>query len=163
MTDTEQREAARQFANRWNGKGKEDEDGRSFWIDLLSNVLGMENVTEKEKTISTLAEKLSIAEEKGKGYDDISRAEKEAQENIRMLERKISEQDKDYAIEKRELQTEMEQKLNAAAKDAELEVINAVSKKEKEMNTAILQLERENAKLQAKIEMLEGRLQEKEK
>lgn len=56
----------------------------------------------------------------------------------------------------------MEQKLNAAAKDAELEVINAVSKKEKEMNTAILQLERENAKLQAKIEMLEGRLQEKE-
>ena len=27
MTDTEQREAARQFANRWNGKGKEDEDG----------------------------------------------------------------------------------------------------------------------------------------
>lgn len=57
----------------------------------------------------------------------------------------------------------MEQKLNAAAKDAELEVINAVSKKEKEMNTAILQLERENAKLQAKIEMLEGRLQEKEK
>ena len=80
-----------------------------------------------------------------------------------MLERKISEQEKDYAIEKRELQTEMEQKLNAAAKDAELEVINAVSKKEKEMNTAILQLERENAKLQAKIEMLEGRLQEKEK
>ena len=158
MTDTEQREAARQFANRWNGKGKEDEDGRSFWIDLLSNVLGMENVTEKEKTISTLAEKLSIAED-----DDISRAEKEAQENIRMLERKISEQEKDYAIEKRELQTEMEQKLNAAAKDAELEVINAVSKKEKEMNTAILQLERENAKLQAKIEMLEGRLQEKEK
>lgn len=67
MTDTEQREAARQFANRWNGKGKEDEDGRSFWIDLLSNVLGMENVTEKEKTISTLAEKLSIAEEKEKG------------------------------------------------------------------------------------------------
>lgn len=129
----------------------------------MSNVLGMENVTEKEKTISTLAEKLSIAEEKGKGYDDISRAEKEAQENIRMLERKISEQEKDYAIEKRELQTEMEQKLNAAAKDAELEVINAVSKKEKEMNTAILQLERENAKLQAKIEMLEGRLQEKEK
>ena len=47
MTDTEQREAARQFANRWNGKGKEDEDGRSFWIDLLSNVLGMENVTER--------------------------------------------------------------------------------------------------------------------
>ena len=47
MTDSEQREAARQFVNRWRGKGKEDEDGRSYWIDLLSNVLGMNNVTER--------------------------------------------------------------------------------------------------------------------
>lgn len=47
MTDAEQRETARQFVNRWNGKGREDEDGRSFWIDLLTNVLGMENVTER--------------------------------------------------------------------------------------------------------------------
>lgn len=47
MTDAEQREAARQFVNRWNGKGREDEDGRSFWIDLLTSVLGMENVTER--------------------------------------------------------------------------------------------------------------------
>lgn len=47
MTDTEQREAARQFVNRWMGKGKEDEDGRSYWIDLLSNVLGMDNVIER--------------------------------------------------------------------------------------------------------------------
>lgn len=47
MTDTEQREAARQFVNRWMGKGKEDEDGRSYWIDLLTNVLGMENVIER--------------------------------------------------------------------------------------------------------------------
>ncbi len=46
MTDAEQREAARQFIIRWAGKGKEDEDGRSFWIDLLSNVFGMKNVTE---------------------------------------------------------------------------------------------------------------------
>ena len=28
-------------------KGKEDEDGRSYWIDLLTNVLGMDNVTER--------------------------------------------------------------------------------------------------------------------
>ena len=47
MTDTEQREAARQFVNRWMGKGKEDEDGRSYWINLLSNVLGMDNVIER--------------------------------------------------------------------------------------------------------------------
>lgn len=47
MTDTEQREAVRQFVNRWMGKGKEDEDGRSYWIDLVSNVIGMDNVIER--------------------------------------------------------------------------------------------------------------------
>ena len=47
MTDAEQEKAARQFVNRWMGKGKEDEDGRSYWIDLLTNVLGMDNVTER--------------------------------------------------------------------------------------------------------------------
>lgn len=47
MNDAEQREAARQFVNKWRGRGREDEDGRSYWIDLLSNVLGMENVTDR--------------------------------------------------------------------------------------------------------------------
>ena len=47
MTDAEQREAARQFVNKWRGKGNEDEDGRFYWIDLLHNVLGMENVTDR--------------------------------------------------------------------------------------------------------------------
>ncbi len=47
MTDAEQREAARQFVNKWNRRGNEDEDGRSYWIDLLQNVLGMENVTDR--------------------------------------------------------------------------------------------------------------------
>ena len=47
MTDTERREAARQFINKWNGKGKEDEDARSYWIDILVNVLGMDHVTDR--------------------------------------------------------------------------------------------------------------------
>ena len=47
MTDAEQREAARQFVMKWQGRGNEDEDGRSYWIDLLHNVLGMENVTDR--------------------------------------------------------------------------------------------------------------------
>jgi hypothetical protein len=47
MTDAEQREAARQFVNKWRGRGNEDEDGRSYWIDLLHDVLGMENVTDR--------------------------------------------------------------------------------------------------------------------
>ncbi len=35
MTDSEKREAARQFYHKWQNKGKEDEDDRSFWIDFL--------------------------------------------------------------------------------------------------------------------------------
>ena len=47
MTDAQQREAARQFFYRWNGKGKEDEDARSYWIELLQDVLGVDNVTRR--------------------------------------------------------------------------------------------------------------------
>ena len=47
MTDAQQREAARQFFYKWRGKGKEDEDARSYWIDLLSNILGVDNVTDR--------------------------------------------------------------------------------------------------------------------
>ena len=47
MTDAERREAARQFINKWNGKGKEDEDARSYWIDILVNILGMDHVTDR--------------------------------------------------------------------------------------------------------------------
>lgn len=44
----------------------------------------------------------------------------------------------------------------------EIEVVNAVTEKEREMNAKILQVERENAKLQAKIELLEARLGKEE-
>ena len=47
MTDTQQRESARQFFYKWNGKGREDEDARSYWIDILQNILGVENVTDR--------------------------------------------------------------------------------------------------------------------
>lgn len=47
MTDAQAREAARQFYYRWNGRGKEDEDARSYWIELLSDVFGVERVTER--------------------------------------------------------------------------------------------------------------------
>jgi len=47
MTDAQQREAARQFFYKWNGRGKEDEDARSYWIDILQNIFGMENVTDR--------------------------------------------------------------------------------------------------------------------
>ena len=46
MTDSEQREAARQFANKWKNGGNEDQDGRTFWIELLQNVMGVDHPTE---------------------------------------------------------------------------------------------------------------------
>ena len=46
MTDAEQREAARLFYQKWAGKGKEDEDDRSYWIDILERILGMSSVTD---------------------------------------------------------------------------------------------------------------------
>lgn len=47
MTDTQQREAARQFFYKWKGRGKEDEDARSYWIDLFTDVLGQDKVTDR--------------------------------------------------------------------------------------------------------------------
>ena len=47
MTDIQQREAARQFFYKWNGRGKEDEDARSYWIDILQDILGVERVTDR--------------------------------------------------------------------------------------------------------------------
>ena len=47
MNTTQQREAARQFFYRWRDRGREDEDARSYWIELLEQVYGAERVTER--------------------------------------------------------------------------------------------------------------------
>ncbi len=47
MTDAEKREAARQFYQKWVNRGKEDEDDRSYWIDFLQNVMGVDHVTDR--------------------------------------------------------------------------------------------------------------------
>ncbi len=47
MTDAERREAARQFYQKWVNRGKEDEDDRSYWIDFLMNVMGIDRVTDR--------------------------------------------------------------------------------------------------------------------
>ena len=46
MTDVEQREAARQFVNKWNNRGNEEEDARSYWLDFLGNVMGIKHPTD---------------------------------------------------------------------------------------------------------------------
>ena len=47
MTDAEKREAARQFYNKWVGKGKEDEDDRSYWLDILQRIMGADDATDR--------------------------------------------------------------------------------------------------------------------
>ena len=47
MTDAERREAARQFYQKWVNRGKEDEDDRSYWIDFLQDVMGVDHVTDR--------------------------------------------------------------------------------------------------------------------
>ena len=34
MTDRQRRKAARLIAQKWQDKGKEDEDDRSYWFDM---------------------------------------------------------------------------------------------------------------------------------
>ena len=47
MTDAERREAARQFINKWDGKGREDEDDRSYWLDILQRIMGADDATDR--------------------------------------------------------------------------------------------------------------------
>ncbi|MCD8015254.1 MAG: methylase [Lachnospiraceae bacterium] len=43
MTDTEQRKAAKDFADYWKGKGYEKGESQSFWLSLLRDVYGIEH------------------------------------------------------------------------------------------------------------------------
>lgn len=47
MTEAEKRVAATKFYNEWRGIGDEKSDCQRFWIEFLSNVLGIDNVTQK--------------------------------------------------------------------------------------------------------------------
>jgi hypothetical protein len=46
MNDLHMRTAAKQFADYWKGKGYEKGESQPFWMSLLSNVFGVENVEE---------------------------------------------------------------------------------------------------------------------
>ncbi|MCD7708454.1 MAG: methylase, partial [Clostridiales bacterium] len=43
MTDTEQKLAAKKFAERWKGKGYEKGESQPFWLSLLRDVYGVEH------------------------------------------------------------------------------------------------------------------------
>lgn len=44
VTDKEQKKAAKDFAERWEGKGYEKGQSQQFWIDLLVNVFGVKDI-----------------------------------------------------------------------------------------------------------------------
>ncbi len=156
-------------------------------------------VSEKDRTIATLADKLSAAEAKIKGYDDLMQKEAAAQEQIREIhrtmeaskadheraiaeagreraeaekaaERELSAEkeaskralaaaEKDHSAAIRELQAQMERKISDAEKDAALAMANAVAEKEREFATQLRAADKDNARLQARIEILEEQLQ----
>ena len=43
MNDTQQKEAAKQFASYWKGKGYEKGESQAFWLSLLRDVYGVEH------------------------------------------------------------------------------------------------------------------------
>lgn len=45
MKASEQRVAAKRFAERWNGRGDEKSDTQLFWIELLQDVFGVEDIS----------------------------------------------------------------------------------------------------------------------
>ena len=46
MSDFKQDKEAKEFVKRWADRSSEKEFSQKFWIDLLSNVYGVEQVTE---------------------------------------------------------------------------------------------------------------------
>lgn len=128
-------------------------------------------VAEKDKTISTLADKLGVAESKADGYDDLKKSEETAKLRISELEkemermkeaadRELASTQKDHETEIRELKVEMERKVSDVQKDAALAQAQAVAEKEREMNGLLRETDKENAKLQAKLETLQAKIDE---
>lgn len=104
-------------------------------------------VAEKDRTIATLADKLSAAEAKIDGYDALRQKEAEAQETIKELRRALADAEKDQ-----------ERRISDAEKDAALATARAVAAKEREITGLLREAEKENARLQARVEILEEQL-----
>ena len=79
MTKTDRSKAAREFADRWRGRGYEKGDTQVFWTELLQSVCGFENVSQRvefERHTSDggyidvlIPGQLVLVEQKGLGVD----------------------------------------------------------------------------------------------
>ena len=126
-------------------------------------------MAEKDKTISTLADKLGVAEAKAAGYDDLKKSEEVAKLRISDLEkemerikedadRELASVQKDHETEIRELKVEMERKVSDVQKDAALAQAQAVTDKEREMMDQIREMDKLNARLQFENEELKKKI-----
>ena len=66
MTDTQQRAAAKAFAKNWKDRGYEKGDSQIFWVELLTTVFG---VTEISQFISFEDFLLTLRTIQGKIYE----------------------------------------------------------------------------------------------
>lgn len=113
-------------------------------------------VSEKDRTISTLADKLSTAESRIEGYDSLMKKNSDAQDQIKDLQRTMDSLKKDHDVVVRELNAKLERQISDAEKDAALAVAKAVANKERELTALLRESEKEIARLQARIEIMEA-------
>ncbi len=79
QTELQRKQAARGFSERWAGRGYEKGDTASFWLELLRDVVGMEDVTTnvrfEDSTVArgfidvTIRDAKTIVEQKSLGVD----------------------------------------------------------------------------------------------
>lgn len=111
-------------------------------------------VAEKQKINDMLSNKLTEAEGKIENYDMLQKKLEEAQKQIAELNHIVAENKKTAEFERASLQAEMERKMLEMEKDAELNLERMIASKEKEKVEAMLELQKQNATLQAKVDML---------
>lgn len=112
-------------------------------------------VAEKQKINDMLSSKLSDAETKIENYDALQKKLEDAQKKIDELNHTIAENKKSAEYEKSSLQAEMDRKLLEKEKDAELNLERMIAAKDKEKAEELLELQKQNAALQVRIDMLQ--------
>lgn len=109
---------------------------------------------EKDRTISTLAGKLSLAEEKVQAYDQITEEKEKALMEIKELKTEMEQKLLNAQRTMEVAIAEKDKELSDVKKDADLALEKAVMEKEREMMEQIRAIECENARLVTKLEFL---------
>lgn len=125
----------------------------------LNRILA-ENKAEAARKIEDLTSEFKRkAEDAEREHSDaLKAAARELQVEKDAAARALADAAKDHEVALRELQAQMERKISDAEKDAALAAANATAEKEREMTALLREADKENARLQARIELLEERI-----